>query len=107
MANIVQMMQKASQMKQKMQEMQAKAEQMELVGEAGSGLVKCRVNGRYEIKSLKVDPSLINPKEAEVMEDMIVAALNDARRKAEKMMGDETQKIMNDLGLPKGLDLPF
>lgn len=107
MANIVQMMQKASQMKKKMQEMQARTEQMELTGEAGNGLVKCRVNGRCEIKSLKVDPSLIKPQEAEVMEDMIIAAMNDARRKAEKLMGDETQKIMTDLGLPPGLDLPF
>jgi DNA-binding YbaB/EbfC family protein len=106
-ANIVQMMQKASQMKQKMQEMQARVQGMELTGEAGGGLVTCRVSGRFELKTIKIAPSLINPQEAEVMEDMIVAAINDARRKAEKLMGDETQKIMTDMGLPAGLDLPF
>lgn len=107
MANIVQMMQKASQMKQKMQEMQVRVQNMDVTGEAGGGLVTCNVSGRFELKSLKVDPSLIKPQEAAVMEDLIVAAINDARRKAEKIMGDETQKIMADMGLPAGLDLPF
>lgn len=107
MANIVQMMQKASQMKQKMQEMQARVQQVEVTGESGGGLVKCVVTGSFELKTLKVDPSFINPQEASVMENMIIAAINDARRKAEKLMGEETQKIMKDLGLPAGLDLPF
>ncbi|MFH1157505.1 MAG: YbaB/EbfC family nucleoid-associated protein [Pseudomonadota bacterium] len=107
MTNIVQMMQKASQMKQKMQEMQVRVQKIELTGEAGGGLVKCRVNGRFELKGLKVDPSLINPADAEVMEDMIVAAVNDARGKAEKLMGEETGKIMAELGLPAGPDLLF
>jgi nucleoid-associated protein EbfC len=106
MANIMQMMQKASQMKQKMQDMQARVQDMDVTGEAGSGLVKCVANGKFELKSLKVDPSLINPAEAEVMEDMIVAAVNDARKKAEKLLSDETAKIMNELGLPAGA-LPF
>lgn len=107
MTNIVQMMQKASQMKQKMQEMQARIQKMDITGAAGGGLVTCCVSGRFELKTLRVDPSLINPKDAAVMEDMIVAAINDARRKAEKLMGDETQKIMTDMGLPAGLDLPI
>lgn len=105
MANIVQMMQKASQMKQRMQEMQARVQKMEVSGEAGSGLVRCTVTGNFELKTLKVEPSLINPQEASVMEDLIIAAINDARRKAEKLMGDETQKIMKDLGLPADLPL--
>lgn len=107
MANMVQMMQKASKMKQLMQEMQARVQKMEIPGEAGRGLVKCSVTGRFELKSLKIDPSLIKAEEADVMEDMIIAAVNDARNKAEKVMAEETQKIMNDMGLPPGLDLPF
>jgi len=107
MTNIVQMMQKASRMKQKMQEMQARVQMMEVTGEAGGGLVTCCVSGRFEIKALKIDPSLINPHEAKTLENLIVAALNDARRKTEKLMGDETQKIMSDIGLPAGLNLPF
>src|SRR3990170_4234477 len=107
MANLVQMMQKASQMKQKMQEMQARVRQVEMTGESGGGLVKCCVNGRFELKTLKVDPSIIDPRQAEVMEDTIVAAVNDARRKVEKLMGDENQQNMADMGLPAGLDLQF
>ena len=107
MANMIQMMQKASQMKQKMKEMQARVEQLEVTGEAGGGLVRCCVSGRFELRTLRIDPSVIRPQEAAVMEDMIVAAVNDARRKAEKLMGDETRKILTDLGLPPNLDLPF
>ncbi|MBI3440861.1 MAG: YbaB/EbfC family nucleoid-associated protein [Proteobacteria bacterium] len=107
MTNIVQMMQKASQMKQKMREMQTRAGQLEVTGEAGTGMVTCRISGCFELKTIKIDPALIKPQEAQVMEDMIVAAVNDARRKAEQLMGDETKKIMTDLGLPAGLDLPF
>ncbi len=107
MNNITQMIQKASQMKQKMQEMQERVRQVELDGEAGGGLVKCRINGRFELKTIRIDPSLVKPDEVEIMEDMIVVAINDARVKAEKLMGEETKKIMSDLGLPAGLGLPF
>jgi DNA-binding YbaB/EbfC family protein len=107
MVNIVQMMQKASQMKQKMREMQERAQQAEVDGEAAGGLVRCRINGRFELKQLKVATSVINPQEAEVMEDLIIAAINDAHRKAETLIGEETKKIMADMGLPAGLDLPF
>jgi hypothetical protein len=107
MANIVQMMQKASQMKQKMQALQARVKLTEVTGEAGGGLVKCCLSGRFELKTLKIDPSLIVAQEAEVLEEMVIAAVNDARRKVEKLMGDETQKIMTEMGLPAGLELPL
>ncbi len=90
-----------------MQEMQARVQKMEVSGTAGDGLVTCRVSGRFELKSIRIAPSLLNPQEAAMAEDLIVAAINDARRKAEKLMGDETEKIMTDLGLPPGLDLPL
>lgn len=107
MANIMQIMQKAQKFKSSMQEMQERVRATDIDGASGGGLVKCVINGGFELKTLKVDPSLINPQEAEVMEDLIVAAVNDARAKAEKMMTDETQKLMKDMGLPPGLDLPF
>lgn len=107
MVNMVQMMQKASQMKQKMQEMQARVQQMEVVGEAGGGLVRCRVTGRFEMRGITIDPSVIKPAEAEMLEDLVTAAVNDAREKAEKLMTGETEKIMQELGLPKGMGLPF
>ena len=107
MTNIVQMMQKASQMKQRMQEMQERVKKIELTGEAGGGLVTCRVTGRFELREVKIDPSLVKPEEVGIMESMIVTAINDARKKTEKLMGEETGKIMSDLGLPPGLDLPI
>jgi DNA-binding YbaB/EbfC family protein len=107
MTNIAQMMQKAQKFKQQMQEMQERVQQMEIDGTAGAGLVKCRVNGKFELKMLKIDPSIIKAEEAEVMEDLIIAAVNDARLKAERTMAEETQKVMKDMGLPPGLDLPF
>jgi DNA-binding YbaB/EbfC family protein len=107
MTNFAQMMQKAQKFKQKMQELQDRAQQMEVQGEAGQGLVTCRMTGKHELKGLKVDPSLIKPGEADVMEDLIVAAVNDARARAEKVMTDETGKLMKEMGLPPGMDLPF
>ncbi len=107
MVNIVQMMQKASQMKQKMQEMQERVRDTELEGKAGGHLVVCRLNGRFELKALTIDPSLLVPSEREVLEDMVIAAVNDARNQAEKLMEEETRKIMTGLGLPPGMDLPF
>lgn len=107
MANFVQMMQKAGQMKQKMQDMQARVQQMELPGDAGQGLVTCTVNGRFELKSIKIAPSLLNPSEADVLEDLVVLAVNDARGRVEKLMSDETAKIMQELGLPANMGLPF
>ena len=107
MANIAQMMQKAQKFKQQMQEMQARVQAMDIHGSAGAGLVTCTVSGKFEVKMLKVDPSLIKADDADVMEDLIIAALNDARLKAEQTMSDETQKLMKDMGLPPGLDLPF
>lgn len=105
--NIVKMMQKASQVKQQMQDMQERVKLVEIEGVAGKNLVTCRMNGRFELLSLKIDPSLINAAESEIMEDMIVVAINDARLKSEKLMSDETKKIMADLGLPAGTELPF
>jgi len=105
MANMVQMMQKASLMKKKMQEMQERARSAEVEGSAASGLVSCKMTGGFEMKSIKIDPSLAVADDVEALEDMIVAAVNNARVKAEKMMSEETQKIMAELGLPGGL--PF
>lgn len=103
----MQMMQKAQKVKVKMQEMQDRVQQMEMSGEAGQGLVTCRVSGRFELKSIKIDPSLLNPAEAEMLEDLIVAAVNEARQKAEKVMAEESEKLIKDMGLPAGMGLPF
>jgi DNA-binding YbaB/EbfC family protein len=107
MTNFAQMMQKAQKFKQKMQDLQDRAQQMEVAGEAGQGLVKCRMTGKHELKAIKIDPSVIKAEEAEVLEDLVLAAVNDARARAEKMMADETGRLMQEMGLPPNMDLPF
>ncbi|MBI1215894.1 MAG: YbaB/EbfC family nucleoid-associated protein [Alphaproteobacteria bacterium] len=107
MTNIAQMMQKAQKFKQKMQEMQDRVKEMDIPGAAGGGLVSCVVTGSYELKSIKIDPSLVKPEETDVLEDLIVAAVNDARAQAERIMTGETQKLMAEMGLPPNMELPF
>jgi DNA-binding YbaB/EbfC family protein len=107
MANMMQMMAKAQQFKSKMQEMQVRVQATDVDGQAGNGLVTCRVSGKFELKMLKIDPSVIDPNDKEMMEDLIVAAVNDARNKAEALMQSETEKLMKDMGLPPNLGLPF
>jgi len=106
---MAQMMQKAQMMKQKMGEMQSKVLELEIQGASGAGMVNVLCNGKGDLKSIKLDPSVVDPEDIEVLEDLILAAVNDAKSKAEKKVADETQKMMSDLGLPPGmgLDLPF
>jgi len=107
MANFMQMMQKAQGFKVKMQALQERVGGMTIAGASAQGKVACQMSGKGELKSLKIDPALINAGEADIMEDLIVAAVNDARAKTEKIMADETQKLMQELGLPPGMGLPF
>lgn len=107
MTNIAQMMQKAQEMKTKMAEMQQKVMDMDISGESGAGMVNVVMNGRGELRSLKLEPGIVDPSDVEVLEDLIVAAVNDARKKAENLIAQETSRIMEELGLPSNMDLPF
>ncbi len=107
MTNLAQMMQKAQEMKTKMAEMQQKVMEMDISGESGAGMVNVTMNGRGELRSLKLEPGIVNPDDVEVLEDLIIAAVNDARKKAETIIADETARIMEELGLPSNMDLPF
>ena len=110
MLNMASMMKKAQDMKQKMEELQKELGKEEVTGTSGAGLVTIVMTCKGAVKSLNIDPTLINKDDSEVMEDLIVAAMNDARQKADAKMSEETQKAMSDLGLPPGaLDggLPF
>lgn len=106
MKNIGQLMKQAQQMQQKMAEMQQKMEQTEIIGSAGAGLVNVTINGKSEMRGLKIDPSLVDPQEIEVLEDLIVAAFNDAKAKLETQMSEEMSKITGGMGIP-GMKLPF
>ena len=105
--NIQKMMQQAKEMQDKMAVMQDKLGDIIVEGSAGGGLVKVSMTCKGEPKSVNIDPSLMNPDEVEIVEDLVKAAFGDAKAKADATMADETQKMMGDLGLPAGMQLPF
>ena len=107
MKNLGQMMKQAQEMQARMQEMQAQLELVEITGTSGGDMVRATVNGKGEMRGLSVDPGLIVPDDKEVMEDLIVAAFNDARKKLDAHVQEETSKIMGGMQLPPGMKLPF
>ncbi|HXT78990.1 MAG TPA: YbaB/EbfC family nucleoid-associated protein [Acetobacteraceae bacterium] len=107
MKNLSGLMKQAQQMQSKMQEMQARMEALEMVGESGAGLVRVTLNGKGEMRGIKIDPKLIDPAEAEMLEDLIVAAHRDARGKIDAATAAEMQKVTGGMQLPPGLKLPF
>jgi hypothetical protein len=107
MKNLGQLMKQAQQMQAKMAEMQEQLGRMEVEGAAGGGLVRATITGKGEVKQLKIEPSLVDPREVEVLEDLIVAAINDARTKADSAAAEEMKKLTGGLNLPPGMKLPF
>ena len=107
MKNLGQMMKQAQEMQEKMAEMQESLVAIEIEGVAGAGLVTVVLNGKGEMQRLKIDPSLVKPEDVEILEDLIVAAHNDAKSKIEIRVQDETQKLMGGLPLPPGMKFPF
>ena len=111
MFNIQQMMQKAQKMQKKMEAVQEEMGSVEVQGAAGGGVVKVTMTCKGQMTALSIDPSLINPAEKEMLEDMVIAACNDARAKGDQAMAEATQKAMNDMGIPPGMlgggGLPF
>jgi DNA-binding YbaB/EbfC family protein len=107
MKNLAGLMKQASQMQKKMEEMQERLTTQELEGTAGAGMVKITLNGKGEMKSLRIDPKLADPAEMEMLQDLIVAAHADARRKLEAVAAEEMQKVTGGLNLPPGMKLPF
>jgi DNA-binding YbaB/EbfC family protein len=107
MKNLSGLMKQAQQMQAKMQEMQSKLEAMELTGESGAGLVKVTLNGKGDLRKVKIDPKVIDPTDAEMLEDLIVAAHKDAKQKIETAAADEMQKVTGGMQLPPGMKLPF
>ncbi len=107
MKNLGNLMKQAQQMQGKMAEMQAKMQEMEVTGAAGGGMLLVTVNGKLEVKKVKIDKSLVDPEDVEVLEDLIVAAFNDAKVKVEADMQDQMAKLTGGLNLPPGFKLPF
>ena len=107
MKNLGQMMKQAQQMQAKMAEMQEGLEALEISGAAGGRLVSVILNGKGEMRAIKIDPSLVNVDEVEVLEDLVTAAFNDAKAKVEAHMQEEMAKLTGGLNLPPGMNLPF
>lgn len=107
MKNIGQMMKQAQLMQTRMAAMQEGLGKLEVSGQAGGGLVTVTLNGKGEMRKIKIDRSLAQPDDIEVLEDLIVAAFNDAKAKVESHVNEEMSKITGGLKLPGGLNLPF
>jgi DNA-binding YbaB/EbfC family protein len=107
MNNFKDMMKKAQEMQKKMQEIQDSLSNLEVEGTSGGGIVKIIMNCKNEVKKIDIDPSIIKNDEKEVMEDLIIAALNDAKSKAEEKSQEEMKKLTGGLGLPPGMKMPF
>lgn len=107
MFNMQQMMAKAQAMQKKMEEVQQRAGEIEVEGQAGGGVVKVVMTCKGEMRSVNIDSSLVVADEKDMLEDLIKAACNDARAKADAKMAEETQGAMGSMGLPPGFKLPF
>jgi DNA-binding YbaB/EbfC family protein len=107
MRDLMGMMKQAKELQEKMQSLQDEAAALSIEGSAGGGLVKVTVNGKSEMKSIHIDPSLLKPEEAEIVEDLIVAAYGDARQKSEAALAEKMRALTGGLALPPGMKLPF
>ena len=103
MADFLGMMKQAAQLQSKMQAMQEELGNVEVEGISGGGLVAVRMTAKMDVKSVKIDASLMKQDEREVLEDLLVTAFADARRKAEAAMQEKMQGLTGGLGLPPGL----
>jgi DNA-binding YbaB/EbfC family protein len=106
MKDLMSMMKAAQEMKGRMEEMQAKIAEMVVEGRSGGGLVVVTLNGKGELKGIKIDPSLVSD-DVSVLEDLIVAAHNDAKGKVEYEMNAKMQEMTAGLPIPPGLKFPF
>ncbi len=99
-------MKQAQMMQKKMEEAQKKLAESEVTGSSGGGMVKITLNGKFEAKNVQIDKSLVNSEEVDILEDLLLAAFNDARNKVDSMMSDGMKDITGGLNLG-GLKLPF
>lgn len=97
------LMKQAQAMQAQMLETQAQWDHLEVEGSAGGGLVRVTLNGHSALKAVKIDPSLVNPEEVDVLEDVIKAAFQDAHSRLQRSMQDKMSSMMGGLALPPGL----
>jgi DNA-binding YbaB/EbfC family protein len=107
MPDFMGLMKQAAEFQSKMQELQAELDNVEVEGTAGGGLVSVRLTAKGELKGIRVDDSLMQPSEKEILEDLLVAAHADARRKAETVLQERMKSLTGGLQLPPGMPNPF
>ncbi len=107
MKNLGNMLKEAQKLQGKMAEMQQQLAEMTIDGTSGGGMVNVTLNGKGEMQAIKIDKGLIDPDDVEMLEDLIVAAANDARAKVDAKMQEEMGKMTGGLPLPPGMKLPF
>jgi DNA-binding YbaB/EbfC family protein len=105
MADFLGLMKQATELKSKMEAMQAELDQVEVEGVSGGGLVRVKLSGKGEMKGVKIDDSLMKPEDKEIVEDLIVAAYADAKRKAEAVLQEKMKDVAGGLPLPPGFKL--
>jgi DNA-binding YbaB/EbfC family protein len=105
MADFLGMMKQAAQLKSKMEAMQAEMDQLEVEGASGGGLVVVKLSAKGDMKHVQIDPSLVKPEEKEILEDLIVTAHADARRKADALVQDKMKELTGGLPIPPGMKL--
>ena len=106
MMNIQGIMKQAQMMQKKMEEAQEKAANEEVIGTSGGGMVSITLNGKYEMKKISLDKSLVNADESDILEDLIMAAYNDAKTKVDANLNSAISNVTGGLNIP-GLKLPF
>ena len=107
MKNLSNMMKQVQQIQAKTAELQERLSELEVEGQSGGGMVVVTMNGKHEVKGVKIDRTLIDPDEIEVLEDLIAAACNDACGKVEQSIREATESLMGGVKLPPGMKLPF
>ncbi|WP_455480940.1 YbaB/EbfC family nucleoid-associated protein [Bartonella sp. B12(2025)] len=107
MREMMSMMKKAKEMQEKMQKIQEEMANLQAIGTAGGDLVSITLNGKNTITAIQIDPSLLKPEEAEILEDLIMAAYNEARAKIEIAIEEKTKSITAGLPLPSSFKLPL
>jgi hypothetical protein len=107
MKNLGQMMKQAQEMQAKMAEMQERLAETEVTGASGGGMIQVTLNGKGEMRGVRIDPALVDPNEVAVLEDLIVAATNDAKAKVEAQVAQKMGELTGGLSLPPGFKLPF
>ena len=105
MADIMKIMQQAQQMQSRLQEIQDELQQKTVSAASGGGMVTVQADGKGQVRSVKIDPSVVNPDDVEMLEDLVLVAMTEAQKKAADLAREETGKLTGGLGLP--FKLPF